>query len=194
MQRNFQIYLTLIFVSLLNIGLVSPVFAQDTESNTKVNWMTWEEAMIKSKTEKRPIFVDVYTNWCGWCKKMERSTFNDTVISSYLNKNFYPVKFNAEQKETIVFNDTEYKYVKSGKRGYHELAAWMMRGRMGYPTVVFLDENIKIIQPIPGFQPADKFEAIMTYFGGGHYTKTPWELYRKKYSGDKIKATPASGN
>ncbi len=157
-----------------------------------VEWLTWEQAMEKSKTEKRKIFVDVYTEWCGWCRKMEASTFKDPVIANYINNNFYAVKFDAEQKESIEFNGKEYKFVKSGKRGYHELAAWMTNGKLGYPTVVFINENQKVIQPIPGYLPAEKFEPIMTYFGGDHYKKTPWDIYQKKYRGEKTNALPAS--
>lgn len=152
---------------------------------TGVEWITWEEAMEKSKTEKRKILVDVYTNWCGWCKKMDATTFKDPVIAKYINKNFYAVKFDAESKDEIAFNGKDYKYVKSGKRGYHELAAWMTNGKLGYPTVVFISEELKVIQPIPGYLPADKFEPIMTYFGGGHNKKIPWEIYQKKYSNVK---------
>ncbi len=177
------------------IGFFSFFYQTDINAQSKVNWMTWEEAMIKSKVEKKKIFVDIYTDWCGWCKKMDKVTFNDPVIAKYLNKNFYSVKMNGEAKETIQFNDKEYKFIKSGKRGYHELAAWLMRGRMGYPTVVFLDENLNIIQPIPGFLPPEKFEPIMTYFGAGHYKKTPWEMYQKKYkNGNQRKVVPVSDN
>ncbi len=167
--------------------------SQKVQAQSDVDWLTWEEAVEKSKVEKKKIFVDIYTDWCGWCKKMTRMTFNDPVIANYLNRNFYPVKFNGESKETIEFKEKEYKFIKSGRRGYHELAAWLMRGKMGYPTVVFLDEEFKIIQPIPGFLPSEKFEPIMTYFGGGHYKKTPWELYQKKYNNSRKKdAIPAN--
>ncbi len=160
------------------------------ELTTTVKWMTWEEAIEASQKEKRKVFVDVYTDWCTWCKHMDKNTFSDPVIASYLNENFYPVKFDAEQREPIRFNNKEYKFVKSGRRGYHELALWLMRGRIGYPTVVFLDEDQKIIQPIPSYLPPEKFEPIMTYFGEGYHKKTPWEHYLKSY---KRKGVTTSG-
>lgn len=190
MFKSLFASLSLILSLSFCMGLSADVSAQ----NDGVKWMTWEEAIEKSKTEKRQIFVDVYTDWCGWCKKMEATTFKDPVVANYINKNFYPVKFNAESKETIEFNGKDYKYVKSGKRGYHELAAWMTNGKLGYPTVVFINEDQEVIQPIPGYLPADKFEPIMTYFGGGHNKKTPWEIYHKKYRGVKTQALPASNN
>jgi thiol-disulfide isomerase/thioredoxin len=75
-----------------------------------INWMTLEEAMEKSKTEKRKIFVDVYTTWCGWCKHMDSTTFVSGAVAKYLNDHYYPVKFNAEQQNDIVFKDITYHF------------------------------------------------------------------------------------
>ncbi|MDO8367746.1 MAG: DUF255 domain-containing protein [Saprospiraceae bacterium] len=147
-----------------------------------VNWMTLEQALEKSKTEKRKIFVDMYTDWCGWCKHMDSTTFVDATIANYLNEHFYPVKFNAEQEKDIVFKDKTYKFKKNGARGYHELAALWLNNRLSFPTVVFLDESQQLIQPVPGYQDAAKMEAIINYFGSDSHKKTPWESYEKKFT------------
>jgi thioredoxin-related protein len=151
------------------------------QSDAKIHWLSWEEAIELSQNEKKKIFIDVYTDWCGWCKKMDASTFQQKYIADYINENYYAIKFNAEQKESIELNGTVYKFVKSGRRGYHELAASIMRGKMSYPTVVFLDENYELIQPIPGFRDAKTFEMIMTYFGEDHHTNMPWKKYESNY-------------
>ncbi len=187
MRRN--LFFTLSLITTLSIfGWQSELSAQE------IQWLTWEEAIEKSQKEKKKIFVDVYTDWCGWCKRMDKTTFSDPVVVNYINKNFYPVKFNAEQKEAIKFNNKEYKYVATSRRGYHELAAWMLRGKMGYPTVVFLDEDVKLIQPIQGYIQADKFELIMTYFGEDNHHKVPWDIYQKKNQAGGSKGLPAKGN
>ena len=162
------------FLILLLLGINS--YAQ-----SEINWMTWEQMIAQRDKDsiKKKVYIDLYTDWCGWCKKMERSTFSDPVIASYLNEIYYPVKMNGEQKTTIKFKDKEYKYVQSCRKGYHELAAWMMRGKMGYPTVTFIDENLEIIQPIQGYLSTEKFEPIMTYFGEDHHRKVPWNHYQK---------------
>ncbi|MCC7507044.1 MAG: DUF255 domain-containing protein [Saprospiraceae bacterium] len=148
----------------------------------KVNWMTLEEALEKSKTEKRKIFVDVYTDWCGWCRRMDDSTFADPFVAQYLNDHYYPVKFNAEQQKDIVFKDKTYHFRRNGARGTHELAIEWLNNRLSYPTVVFLDENFSVIQPLPGFLDPAKLEAILNYFGtNSHYT-TPWDTYEKRFS------------
>lgn len=146
-----------------------------------VNWMTLEQALEKSKTEKRKIFVDMYTDWCGWCKHMDSTTFIHPAVAKYLNEHFYPVKFNAEQERDIVFKDKTYHFKKSGARGYHELAALWLNNRLSFPTVVFLDENQQLIQPVPGYQDAAKMEAIINYFGSDSHKKTPWETYEKNF-------------
>lgn len=152
------------------------------QTNKHINWVSWEEAIELSKHEKKKIFIDVYTDWCGWCKKMDSNTFQESHIAAYINKHYYAIKFNAEQREAIELNGKVYKFVKSGRRGYHELAATIMRGKMSYPTIVFLDEEYEILQAIPGFRDVETFEMIMTYFGENHHTETPW----KKYSGNYV--------
>jgi len=156
-----------------------------TAERGTVNWMSLEQALEKSKTEKRKIFVDMYTDWCGWCKHMDSTTFVSAPVAKYLNEHFYPVKFNAEQENDIVFKDKTYKFKKNGSRGYHELAALWLNNRLSFPTVVFLDENQQLIQPVPGYQDAIKMEAIINYFGSDSHKKTPWESYEKNFTNNR---------
>ncbi|MBK8557509.1 MAG: DUF255 domain-containing protein [Lewinellaceae bacterium] len=148
--------------------------------STNINWISIEEAIEKSKTEKRKVVVDVYTDWCGWCKRMDQTTFADPKVVEYVNANYYAVKFNAEQPKDIVYQDKTFKFKKNGSRGYHELAALWLNNRLGYPTVVFLDEDLNVIQPIPGYQTADKFQTILKYFGSDSHKSIPWETYERK--------------
>ena len=148
---------------------------------SRVKWMTFEEAVEKSKTEKRKVFIDVYTDWCGWCKEMDKNTFSHEVIAAYLNENFYAVKLNGEQKEDIIFRGTTFKFVAQGRNGYHELAAALLNGKLSYPTVVFLDENFDMLQPLPGYQKPDFFDAVLKYIGGDHYKKVKWTDFQQSY-------------
>ncbi len=148
----------------------------------KVEWLTFEEAVELSKTEKKKIFIDVYTDWCGWCKVMDKNTFNDPEIAAYLNENFYPVKFNAEQKEDVHFRGETYKFIASGRNGYHELAAGLLNNKLSFPTVVFLDEDFRIISPVPGYHKPDFFHKVVTYFGGEHYKDLSWKQWEEEYT------------
>ena len=183
-----------IYISfLLMISLSFHVVSQE-----RINWLSWEEALELNRTEKKKILVDVYTDWCTWCKKMDERTFQKESIARFANENYYAVKFDAEQKEDIIYNNKIYSYVAGfGKRGYHELAEEIMNGRMSYPTVVFIDENLNVIQPIPGFQSASTFSMIMDYFAGNFYTSVPWAKFEKNYHRGKdipsrIITTPSS--
>lgn len=147
----------------------------------EVKWLTFEEAVEKSKTEKRKIFIDVYTDWCGWCKVMDKNTFSEAKVASLLNENFYPVKFNAEQREDVVLNGTTYKFVASGNSGYHELAAALLNKQMSYPTVVFLDENFNMIQPLPGYMKPKEFHPIVQFIGEDHYKTVKWADWQTTY-------------
>lgn len=150
-------------------------------AQNRIKWITWEEAMEKSRKEKKKIFIDVYTDWCGWCKKLDKTTFAEDHIAKYINTNYYAVKFNAEMGSPITLKGTEYKFVNSGVRGYHELAAYLLQGKMSYPSSVFLDEDFNIIQSIPGFQDVLTFEMIITYFGGNNHKSVPWNKYMQSF-------------
>ena len=150
-------------------------------AQNKIKWHSWEEAIEKSKKEKRKIFVDIYTDWCGWCKKLDKTTFAEEHIAKYINSNYYAVKFNAEMETSITLKGQEYKFVKSGNRGYHELAAQLLQGQMSYPSMVFMDEDFNIIQAIPGFQDIKTFEMISTYFGSNSHRNTPWNKYMQTF-------------
>ncbi|MEM1138042.1 MAG: DUF255 domain-containing protein [Bacteroidota bacterium] len=167
---------------LLGISLSFNMSPESDNEPQAINWMTWQEAVEKiEKGEKKKIFIDIYTDWCGWCKTMDKKTFSNPEIAKYMNEHFYAVKMDAEGKEDIVFRDHTFKYVANGRRGYHELAASLLQGKMSYPTVVFMDEDINMLSPVPGYQPPTSFHKIMTFFGEEHYKKTKWEEYEKIY-------------
>ena len=150
-------------------------------SQNRIKWLSWEDAIEKSKKEKRKIFIDVYTDWCGWCKKLDKTTFAEDHIAKYINDNYYAIKFNAEMESSVLLKGTEYKFVKTTGRGYHELANQLLQGRMSYPTMVFLDEDYNLIQAIPGFQEINTFEMITTYFGSNNHKSTPWNKYMQTF-------------
>jgi thioredoxin-related protein len=163
-------------VGLFVIATIQFNYAQE------INWMSWEQAVEASTDVKKKFVVDVYTEWCGWCKKMDASTFRDDEIVSYINENYYAIKFDAEQKEDITLNGKVYKFNRTGKRGYHQLAAEITRGRLSYPTVVFLDEDLNLIQSIPGYRDIKSFQMIMKYFAEDFHTSVPWKQYSRNYN------------
>lgn len=167
-------------IAILLVALTSADFSEK-KTNAQVNWMTFEEAIEASKSEPRKIFIDIYTDWCGWCKKMDAQTFSHPDIASYINENFYAVKFNAEQKESINFKGHEFKFIASGRRGVHELAVALTNNNLSYPMSVFMDEEYKILSPVPGYQKAPFFDAVLKYFGEEKYKQMKWEEFYNQY-------------
>lgn len=159
-------------ISLLALMFLIPAQAQD------IKWYSWEEAVELSQNSPKKVFIDVYTNWCGWCKRMDATTFKDAEIVKYLNDNFYPVKFNAEQKENIDFNGTEFKFIAQGRRGVHQLAYALLDGRLGYPAFVLLDESFARIMVSPGFKQPDQLFKELSFAKEEKYKEMSWESYK----------------
>ena len=164
------------------IFMLSAFFAVHSYGQERIQWISWEEAVTLSQESPRKIIVDVYTDWCGWCKKMDKVTFQNPEVAQYVNEHYYAIKFNAEQREAIKLKDEVYEYVKQGPRGYHELAAEITFGRLSFPTIVFLNEKLEIIQPIPGFKNHEDFQMIMHYFSNDYHKTTPWKKFAASYS------------
>ena len=145
-----------------------------------INWMTWEEAVAANEKTGKKIFIDFYTSWCGWCKRMDASTFSDAGVAKYINENFHPVKFNAEQKEDIVFKGTTFKYQSGGRRGAHGLAVELLNGKLGYPSYVYLTPDYQRILISPGYKPVKDMQKELKFVAEDHYTSTSWDEFSKK--------------
>lgn len=176
----------LVFVSATFITLSFVTPDQPKPANPGIKWMTWREMQDAQKKQPRKIMVDVYTSWCGWCKRMDASTFTNPVIVNYVNDNFYAVKFDAETKEDINFRGRDYKYVSQGMQGYNELAAEILNNQMSYPTSVYFDEKLDEIFPVPGYQESRMFETVLNYVATNSYKTAKFDDYQKNFSG-KVK-------
>lgn len=157
------------------------------EAAEQIKWYTFEQAVELMKKEKKKIFIDVYTDWCGWCKVMDQKTFTDPTIAKLLNENFYPVKFDAEQRQDVSFNGTTFKFVENGRSGYHQLAASLLNNQLSYPNFVFLTEEFRIVPVVagytslPGYQKPEQFHLYLSYVSEGHYSTMKIDEYSKVY-------------
>ena len=161
----------------ITVLMALPIFG----NAQKINWMTFQEAVELNKTAPKKIFIDMYTDWCGWCKKMDQTTFQDPEVIAYMNENYYAVKFNAERNDTIVFGG--YTYINeggmNGRRGTHQLAAALLQGRMSYPSYVFMNEKNQLITVAPGYMETKDFLPILKYIGTNAYLKQSFKDYIK---------------
>jgi thioredoxin-related protein len=164
-------------------SFLSTIQAPADELAGPVHWYTFTEAVELQKKKPKPIMVDIYTSWCGPCKMMSANTFGNPIIAKYLNEHYYPVKFNAETRDSVKFNGFVFgnKNPEGTSRPVHDFAISILDGKLSYPSVVFLNEEIKKIQTVVGYYKADQFEPIMKYFGSSKYKDTSWEDFQKTF-------------
>ena len=142
------------FVILLILAIGFGVAAFTPPKEEKINWLKLEEAYELNQKEPRKIFVDVYTDWCGWCKKMDKETFANAEVADYVNKNYYAVKLDAESQR---------EFMMAGEK-MNEATVARQLGVNSFPTIVLIHEDFQKFQPVPGFQPAKEFKDILTRF------------------------------
>ena len=168
--------LTLLIFVLINNAVT---FAQPKGSkNAGILWMSFEDAVSQNQQQRKKVFIDFYTDWCGWCKRMDATTFKDPSIVAYMNANFFAVKFNAETHDTITYKGKDFAFRKENKA--NGLAVQMLKGSMSYPTSVYLDEELNEIGPVPGYLTAKQLLPVLKYFSEDIYKTKKWEDYLKE--------------
>jgi len=160
----------------LNPNDFTVVFSTSTVEN-EIEWISWNEMVEAQKTDKRKVIIDVYTDWCGWCKHMDKTTFKDAKIAKYVNENFYAVKLDAETKEEFKFQNHTFKYIQQGRKGINELAYSLLDGKLSYPSIVYLNENFSRIVISPGYKDEQKMQKELTYIAEEIYNKKTWADY-----------------
>lgn len=157
---------------------IMPVWAFAQEQTTGVKWMTFEEAIQLQAKNPKTIMIDMYTDWCGWCKKMDAETFSHPDIAQYINQNFYPVKFNAETLDTIEYKGKKYTNMQRGQKSPHSLAFELLGGRMSYPTVVYIDYEGNV-NPVGGFMTVEQIEPLLVFFAERVQKTASWQEFQE---------------
>jgi thioredoxin-related protein len=164
----------LVFALLLSAG------ASFAQSTSEIKWLSITEAEKLMKKEPKKVIVDVYTDWCGWCKRLDATTYKDPAVVDYINQNYYAVKFNAESKDNITFMGTTYSFDASHR--VNSLSNLLMGNSSGYPTTTFLNEKLEVISVVPGYQQPQMMNNILHYIGENHYLNTDWNTYLSSVS------------
>jgi len=164
--------------------------AQAQEAVKEIKWVTIEEALELQKNEPKKIFMDVYTNWCGPCKMLDKNTFHNADVVDFVNENFYAVKFNGEGNASVTFNDRtftnpNYDPAKANRRNSaHEFARYLKVN--AYPTMVFFDEEANYITPVTGYLKPKQLELYLRLFKTDKYKEmTTQEQFNEYYKAFK---------
>ncbi|MFK7905510.1 MAG: thioredoxin family protein [Chitinophagales bacterium] len=144
---------------------------------SKVNWISFEEAFAKIETKPKPILIDFYTSWCGWCKTMMKTTYSNEEVAAYINENFYAVKFDAEGKDTINYFGKEYV----SQQRTHQLAIKLLGKQQRYPSTLFVDPNTKFSLLVPSYIKPKQMPPFLIYMVENMFRSTPYPKFEKFY-------------
>ena len=139
----------------------------------EINWMSLKDVTEAQKTNPKNVLIDVYTNWCGPCKLMDKNTFSNPDIIRIINKNYYAVKFNAEGNETVkfmnkVFTNPNFDSTKTQRRNSsHQFTQFL--GVNAYPSTLFFDSEMNYLTPVRGYLNPKQIEIYLLLFKDDTY-------------------------
>lgn len=163
----------LLFIA-LNFSFTNP-------PKEKIKWLNLQELKQAYAKKPKPILVDVYTSWCGWCKVMDKQTYENEAVIKYINENYYAVKFDAEATETVEWNGKKYAYNSQYKS--NDLAIFFTMGQLSYPTTVFFPTINANPAPLAGFLKASQLEPPIRFFGDGAYKTKNYQEFMQSFKG-----------
>lgn len=146
-----------------------------------VAWKTIEQASkVESKSNTKLYFIDFYTSWCGWCKKMDRETFTNPTVAQILNTYYIPVKFDAEGSSQFTWAGAKYfntPTAPGARPNTHNFAKKTLGAQMGFPSFGLFKSDQRQLTVVQGYQSASDLVVILWYFASGDYTHYAYEKY-----------------
>jgi thioredoxin-related protein len=168
----------LLAVVLLALAAAVPAHAQD---KPQIQWLDWDAGIEQARATGKPILVDVYTDWCGWCKRMDRDVYARPEIREFLTTRYVTVKLDAEASDAARYQGKNYSSSTLAER--FKVTS--------YPTTIFLRANGDHILNVPGYVPADRFLLVLRYIGEGHLDRgVNWEAFSRQESTRPPAAVP----
>lgn len=167
------------FLTGVVILLVTASFMQPAKE--KIQWLTMAEMQAAYSKNPKPILVDVYTSWCGWCKVMDKQTYSNDKVAAYINEKYYAVKFDAESKDSVEWNGKKYGYNEKYK--VNDVAMYLLFGELSYPSTVFLPTLDARPAPLAGYLKPKELESPLKFFGDGVYKTKNFPEFIKAFKG-----------
>jgi thioredoxin-related protein len=162
---------SLVLTLVLAAALAAPAAATE-----QIRWVDLGAGLAEAKRSGRLVLVDVQTDWCGWCRRMEKTTYADADVRDYVGRTFVAVKLDAEDDESRV----DY----GGASRTHRQFADSFR-ITGYPTTLFLAPDGALITRVPGYAKPGPFLGVLRYIGDGHYKTTSWDEFQRSGDADR---------
>ncbi len=185
-MQKFHFWSYVVVLMLAGSGMMPPPAGRPTVRGADkpvvsehLSWLTLKEAQEKTKAEPKILIIDIYTDWCYWCKVMEQKTYSHQEVGDYINEHFYAVKFNAETKDSIGWKGQTFYYNPQYK--VNELALSLTQGQLAFPTTVIVTPDNNTPQYISGFLKPSDLEPILKYFGEGAYKSQSFSDFSKSF-------------
>jgi thioredoxin-related protein len=180
MRRYFVCLLVLAFIASVapdNVFCSQPAGGEEAnekgssgEKKTELVWYKYDEGLAKAEKEKKHPLVHFYTNWCGWCKRMDKTTFSDKAVIEVLNESYVPIKVNGQSGEKVKVD---------GKESTERQVAGNY-GVRAYPITWFLKPSGERIAPRRGYVAAEEFLYILNWVKDDLYEETSFQEFVKQ--------------
>ena len=151
--------------------------------DTVIQWMTIEQALAAQKKNPKKIYVNIYANWCKWCKMSDQLVFRNREIAHYTNQHFYPVKFNCEHKEPLYFKDRKYTFINEEHLYVHEFSLFLLNRMQSYPGTVIINEDGNVVTVKTGYMTPGYTEDFLNFYGSDSYKTMSFSDFQDDFFG-----------
>jgi len=169
-RSGAAIYLLVIGAVLFSLPSATVAQSQEKSKSSAIQWLEFDKAVATAKKEGKLMVVDFYTDWCGWCKKMDQDTYTHPEVVKYARAKLVMSKVNAESQQLTRYKDMDLSYQQLAQ-------SFEVRG---YPATIFISENGEWLTSVPGYLKPDQFLPILEFLSEGHYKTMKFEDFMQK--------------